>query len=1387
MSKFSVKKPYTVFVAMVAIIVLGIVSYTKMTPDLMPNMNLPYVLVITTYPGATPEKVETEISKPLEQTFATLDKIKNVTSSSSENYSMVVLEFEEDVNMDTISVDILQDVDSVSSSWEDTVGTPYILKINPSMLPVSVTAVGMDDMDTQELSNFMQKEIIPKLEGVEGVASVDASGLSETKIHVVLNQDKIDKVNEEIAAALDDKFADAKKELEDGQSEINSGKSKINSGKSELDAGKEQLAEQTAGASAQLSSGSSQLLEVKIPLQQKKTELEETKKDLEDKKKSLTELSDSIEKAESAKAELESAKTQLESGIAALKEAKNAEAALPSQVEAQVRPQVESAVLNQMKAAYGIAADADISADVLATIQASAEYQAAFAAAYQTAYDKALQTAYTQLDAQLAQAGTDRGGLDEKIAAMESQLAQVNESLTQVNAGLSQIDQALSVQGMSRGDVKNALTELDNGLLQVDAGLNKINDGLAQIENGSMQLSDGQKLLEEQKMLGMFQLSEATTQLLLGEFQLSSAQSQLDAGLEQFNDAKEQAYEQADLNNIITMDMVSQILYAQNFAMPAGYVEEDGTKYMVSVGDEIVNEDEISNLLIMDMQLDGLNPIYLSDVADIFMSDNSDEVYANIDGTNGIMLSFTKQSTYATAKVAENITDRLDQLTEEYDGFHYSTMMDQGDYIYLIINSILKSLLLGALFAVIILFLFLKDIRPTFITLCSIPISVIFAFVLMYFSGITLNMISMSGLAIAVGMLVDNSVVVIENTYRLISKGESTLKAAVAGASQVAGAVVSSTLTTICVFIPIVFVEGLTKELFTDLALTMGYALIASLIISLTLVPAMASRILKNSKEKPQPLMKKLLAGYEKLVSFSLNHKFITLGIALGLLVFSCVAAILKGFIFMPDMTSNQMSATITVSEDGTFTDLVDASDHIVEDIMKMDGVASVGAMAQSEGSTLSMMGGSSSDGPSTTLYVMLDEDGSIDTHALASRIDALGETYQCTVETQADGGMSSMMSMLGGSGVTLYLYGDDMDALQETAKDVAKVVEGVKGTTDVSDGLDDATPAIKVTVDKEAAMKEGLTVAQVYQKLAGAIQSEATATSITMNTDSYDVVVEKDEEKKLSLADLKKYTFDTTTQDGESKKIRLSDIATITETQSLQTINRENQKRYLTISCGIEDGYNVTKITSDVKNALDKYELPAGMSIEFNGQNEQIMDAMRQLVLMILLGIVLVYLVMVAQFQSLKSPFIILFTIPLAFTGGFLSLLICGMDISVISMIGFVMLTGIIVNNGIVLVDFINQLRAEGMKKREAIVEAGMTRMRPILMTTLTTILGLFDMALARDMGSEMMQPVAIVCIGGLLYATLMTLFVVPCLYDLFNKEEYKVVKDEDLELDAE
>lgn len=1345
MSKFSVKKPFTVFVAMVAILVLGVVAYTKMTPDLMPNMDLPYVLVITTYPGATPEKVETTVTRPMEQSFATLDKIKSINSTSNENYSLITLEFSEDVNLDTISVDILQNVDMISGSWEDTVGTPYILKINPSMLPVAVTAVGMEGMDTAELSAFVDEEILPKLEGIEGVASIDASGLVETRINVVINQDKIDAVNKEITASLDEEFADAEAELNDGRAEIDDGKSGIASGKRELSDGKDTLSSEMAQAQAKITSGNTELLEMKLKLEDQLKELKEKKEELEKSKTTLTELKNSISQAETAKA-------QLEAGIGGLKQVQEGLAALDS---AQAAIDAQIAQINENPDMTQEQKDA-----MIAAITSSEEYLQ-------------LQASYAAIDAQLGAMGASRETVGAMIAAYEEQLAQVN-------AGLDMIDSKLAEQGLTREGVGTSLTELENGLNQINEGIGKLEAALAQIAAGSIQLSEAQKTLDEQKTLAIFQLSEATTQLLIGESQLESASSALDDGVEQFKDAKEAAYKQSDMNNIITMDMISSILMAQNFAMPAGYVQEDGIDYMVNVGDTITTEEEIGGLLLMDLGMDGVDPIYLSDVADVFISDNSADVYANIDGTNGVMLSFTKQSTYATATVSDSIGEKLEELCQEYEGFHYSTMMDQGDYIYLIINSILKSLLMGAVFAIIILFVFLKNLKPTFITLCSIPISVIFAIVLMYFSGVTLNMISLSGLAIAVGMLVDNSVVVIENTYRLINKGESAIRAAVAGASQVAGAIAASTLTTICVFVPIVFVEGLTRQIFTDLALTIGYSLMASLIIALTLVPAMASGMLKNVKEKPHRFMDMLIGGYEKLVNVALNHKLITLGLALFLLVFSAVIILARGFIFMPNMSTNQMSATIVMPEDADFEELREASDNVVDEVKEMDGVVSVGAMAESESSTSAMMG--SSDGLSTTLYVMLTEDEKVDTSRLAEDISALGDKYNCTVEASGDGGMSSMMAMMGGEGITIHLYGEDLESMQQTAANVAEVVEGVEGTTNVSDGLEDTSPSIKVSVDKEKAMTEGLTVAQIYQELAGNISTEKTATSITMEGSGYDVVVKKGEDLETSLADIKNYTFTVTDREGEEKEIKLKDIAEITETESLQAINRADQKRYIDITAELEEGYNVTLVTDEVKKALDQYQMPPGMTLEFEGQNETIMESMEDLVTMILLGIVLVYLVMVAQFQSLKSPFIVLFTIPLAFTGGFLGLFVTGMEISVVSMMGFVMLCGIIVNNGIVLVDFVNQLREDGMEKRAALIEAGKTRMRPILMTTITTILGLIVMALGTEQGSEMMQPVAIVCIGGLTYATLMTLFVVPVMYDILNRKEMRIIKDEDL-----
>ena len=368
------------------------------------------------------------------------------------------------------------------------------------------------------------------------------------------------------------------------------------------------------------------------------------------------------------------------------------------------------------------------------------------------------------------------------------------------------------------------------------------------------------------------------------------------------------------------------------------------------------------------------------------------------------------------------------------------------------------------------------------------------------------------------------------------------------------------------------------------------------------------------------------------------------------------------------------------------------------------------------------------------------------------------------------------------GSGITVNLYGQDMEQLQQTAQDLADTLAGVEGVAEVNNGLEDAQAAYHISVDRNKAMAKGFTVAQIYMELAGALTDSATAMSMETGSVTADVIVEK--ENAMSLEDLKGYTFETTDQQtGETTSFRLDDVAKVEDTVSLSTINRIDQRRYLAVSASLEEGYNVTRVTSRAEKAVEGMDLPDGISYEFAGENETIMDAVNDLYLMLLIGVILVYFIMVAQFQSLKSPFIVMFTIPLAFTGGFAALLLFGMDVSIVSIIGFVMLVGIIVNNGIVLVDYVNQLRASGMERRQALIEAGVTRMRPIFMTSLTTILGLIVMAAGKNVGTAIMQPVAVVCIGGLLYATLMTLFVVPCIYDLMNRKEMKIITDEDME----
>ncbi|MBO6158131.1 MAG: efflux RND transporter permease subunit [Firmicutes bacterium] len=1344
MPKFSVKKPLTIFVAVIAVLVLGVVAYLRMTPDLFPNMDFPYIIIMTTYPGASPEKVELEVVRPMEQSMSTLEHIKEVTSNSQENYGLVMLEFEEDVNMDTIGVDIQQNIAVLESSWDEMVGTPYVLKINPSVIPIEVAAVSVDDMSTLELTEFLNDTIMNKLEGISGVARVSASGGITQEVHVVLSQQKIDLWNEAIAKVIEEQFSEAAGELAGTKQELTDAQEQMDAAREELNAGSSALANQTAAGEAQISEKQTELIETKAQLQDQIAQLQTARTTLETTKNALTALKTGLETLQTQAAAISA---DIENMIQ-LRETMQTIQAVRDGFTAQIQELQERADLTPEEIEAAIA-----------EIRNSAAYQQA-------------EASYAELQTQLSAYGLDAATLEGRI--QESQAAYQD-----IQTRIQQAREALEAQGISEENLDASLAEMDANILQIDEGNKALQDGLSQIDAGMMQLQDAALLLSAQKTSGLLQIAQAAADLSANQIAVSGALTQVEQGLTTIEETRESTLAQANLYHILTMDTISAILTAQNFSMPAGYVKQDGVSYMVSVGDEMTTVEEFQNLMLFDLHIDGVLPIYLKDVAAIMVTDNSAESYSKLGSVDGISLTFEKQSTFATAEVTGNIETRLRALEAEYPGLHFVTLMDQGSYIYLIVNTILRSLGLGAVFAVLILFLFLKDIRPTLITLVSIPVSLIFAIVLMYFSGVTINMISLSGLAVAVGMLVDNSVVVIENIFRLRSKGANIIQASVSGAAQVVGAVTASTLTTVCVFLPIVFVEGLTKQLFTDLALTLTFSLMASLIVSITLVPAMASKMLVTHKEHRDFLLGPVLKLYEKLLRWTLKRKAVVLIASIVLLASTLFFSLERGFTFIPQIDLPNISVNIEMPKEATMEEASALADEVISRILTLDEIGTMGASMSSSGSGLLM---STSGGEfDVTCYVNLKDEGGSG-NAVGKKIEALCKDLPCKVT--ADSVMNSYMGLLTGNGVTAEIYAEDMNALQNAAALVGETVRSVSGTKDVVDGLDESVESIHIYIDRNKAMEKGFTVAQIFMSLSSALTDEATATTMELEGTTTSVILEQRSGAKISLSDLTDFEVTGQNMMGEDISLRLGDVAAIERTNSLSTIRRLNQRRYIQVTAQIEDGYNVSLVSREVENRIASLDLGEGVTCQMAGENEQIMNAIEQLLLMLLLGVVLVYLVMVAQFQSLKSPFIVMFTIPLAFTGGFIGLLVFNLEISVVSLVGFVMLTGIIVNNGIVLVDYINQLRLDGKERVEAIVEAGVTRMRPILMTSLTTILGLIDMAVTRSPGTSLMRPIAIVCIGGLLYATLMTLFVIPCIYDMMNKKDMKAVSEEDLKI---
>ena len=1196
-------------VAVVMVFILGIVSFFDMKTDLLPSIDLPYAMVLTQYPGASPEKVEMSVTKPIEQVVSTVSGVKNVSSTSSENASMVMIEFDQNVNMDSAILDVNSQLDLIKSSFEDGVSGSSVMKLNPDSMPVMILSVDVKNMDIKELSNYVSENVVPKLERTNGVGSVSVTGLLEEKIQINLDNDKISSVNEKVKSKIDNEMAEQEKKLKDSQNQIANGKS--------------QLEEQS-----------------KIQ------------------KENLV----------NAEVELQSAKIKLE--------------LLASQLTSQG---MNKETLNK-------------------TIEDTS---------------KALKDAENKLNDLQNELNNPSQNNEEYIMQIQARITVLNTTIENLKKGIDTAKQGLE-----------ALNSLDN------------------IKEQEKQLKIAQNKVSEE-------LSKASLELSLGESELKKASNELKA-------AKEQAYEASDMTNKITPEMISNIVMAQNFAMPAGYVSDDDSKHLVKVGDKLSSIEELENLLLFD--INGVGKIYLKDVADISKVDNSKETYANINGNDGVMISLQKSSVSSTTEVTKNIGKTIDDIMKEDNKVNITTLMDQGIYIDMIIDSVLDNLIFGGALAIIVLLLFLKSFKPTII-----PISLFVSMVLMYFSNITLNIISLSGLSLGVGMLVDNSIVVIENISKMREKGMSAAKASVYGARQVSGAIFASTLTTICVFLPIVFADGITKQIFTDMGLTIGYSLLSSLIVSLTVVPAMSSKLLEKVEQKPSILFDRLINLYEKALRWALKHKVFVILPVVALLIFSVYRVGSMGTSFMPSMDSTEMSATLEMPIGSSKKDTIKMSDKIINNLMKIDDIETIGATD----STNSMLGKASDT--TMSFFIKLKEDKKHSNTEIAKIIEERTKDFDCELKVSA----SNMdMGALAGSGIQVIIKGEDLDELKSIAIDISKEIKPIKGIKEITTGLENPSPETRIIVDKNKAMEYGLTTAQIYQTIANEIKTDTSSTILTIGRNDYPVIVSNGD--SLTKNELKNLTIEGT-KDNEKVDVKISSIVSISDDESLSSISRENQSRYMTVTATIDSDYNVGLVGKDVKAKLDNYKVKDGYSIEIGGEMETISDAMGDLVLMITLAVVFVYLVMVAQFQSLLSPFIVMFTIPLAFTGGLLALLITGNDLSVVSMLGFLVLSGVVVNNGIVFVDYVNQLRATGMSKKEAIIETGRSRIRPILMTALTTILAMSTMALSTGMGAEMTQGLAIVSIGGLAYSTILTLVVIPILYDLMQRKEFRVIDIED------
>ncbi len=1291
MEKFSVKKPFTVLVAVIMVLMLGFVSISNMQTNLLPDVNTPYLMVVTVYPGASPERVESEVSDVMQNALGTVAGVEKVTATSAENYSLLLMQFSDDTDMNSAMVKVSNKVDQTTASLPSSCLTPSIIEYSLNMNAFMTVAVSREGSDVYDLSEFVSDTLVPYVERKGGVSSVSTNGLIEKMVQVQLSQEKIDAINEKLLEVIDVQLADARKQLESAEAQIEAGRKEYN--------------RQFKNYSNTVSDTMMQEMSGQV--------------------------GDAIEVVRKQAQALLDSVNQL---IAVVQE-----------------PEIQQALI-----------------DIRDGLQ--------------RVMDKFNETGMKDIDS---------------LIEIVTELRDIADKLT---GALQQLQQRLNTESGTEGSTAADLADdlqVQQSLNTVYNTLNDVIKAMDDVPGLTKTFSDAIGNFSQQQMQAYMKFTEAREMLNEYEKQLAEAK-------QTYADAEEKAMASSDVSKLLDIDTLAQLIYAQNFSMPAGYVKDSsGKSWLLKVGEEYDSIEDISGALLL--HVDGFGDVRLSDVADVEVIDNAEASYTRLNGERAAVLKIYKGATSSASEVSDNCLSAFQELEAQYDGLHVVVLSNQGNYITIIVKSILSSMVIGAALAIIVLAIFLRDVKPTLVVGFSIPLSVLFAVVLMYFTGMDLNVMTLAGLSLGIGMLVDNSIVVIENIYRLRGRGVPAARAAVQGAKQVGMSVVASTLTSVCVFLPVVFSSSIVKSLMQPMSLCIGYCLMASLIVALTVVPAAASTVLKKAEPKQLKWFDKIQDKYAKSLEWCFRHRALPLLAAVVLLAFCGWRVFSMGVELLPTITSNEAIVTLSTTKDLSKEDSYAIAGKAMEAMLEVDHVEEVGITTDTRvaGMDIGQLGlpttitdllNAANSYGTYQVNVMLDESLSsseIETARQALE-DALSGIEDCTAKVEISG-MQELTSQLA-SGLSVKIYGADAETLSQLSEKVVDIVNDTEGFANATNGLGSGDATINLHIDRDKVRSYGLTVAQVYQQIAAKLTTTTTAqTPVTVDGSTMSVQISNnlDPVTKENMMDI---TFETTVMsaDGTTSTgtCTLADMATWDTGSAPDSITSEDQTQYVSVTADTLDGYNTTVQARVLEKKLNEFalsdEMPEGCSFSMGGESDSVNFMVNEMVQWLSLALPFVYLVMVAQFQSLLSPFIVLFTIPLAFTGGLLGMLFTGQQLTMISLMGFIVLMGTVVNNGIVFVDYANQLRLGGLERRAALVATGKTRMRPILMTTLTTVLAMLQMVFSNDMASQLMSGMAIVIICGLSYATLMTLYIVPILYDiLFRKPPLNVDVGSDDELD--